>query len=130
MSFEYAKAFESLNMLYVKVLNKILNRIHLTGFWICHGFQICCDSGCTRVLNMSGFIEKTLHHIDAWKGSDYSSSSGSKYARVTEGSKKMMHHRCLTGFQIFLRFWTGHGSEHARRSIIDIWYGSKYASSS
>ena len=43
--------------------------------------------------------------------------------------QKILHHRCLTGFQIFLRFWTFHGSKYARvtqgseqlRSIIDIW---------
>ena len=29
---------------------------------------------------MSGFIKNTLHHIDAWQGSDY--SSGSAYIRV------------------------------------------------
>ena len=32
------------------------------------------------VLNMSSFIKKTLHHIDAWQGFDY--SSGSEYTRV------------------------------------------------
>ena len=29
---------------------------------------------------MSGFIKKTLHHIDAWQDTDY--SSGSAYNRV------------------------------------------------
>ena len=29
---------------------------------------------------MSGFIKKTLHHIDAWQGTDC--SSGSVYTRV------------------------------------------------
>ena len=48
-----------------------------------------------RVLNMSGFIKKTLHHIDAWQGSDYSSVSA--YTRVLnlpvlhKVVKKMLH---------------------------------------
>ena len=103
-------------MLYLRVLNKILHRIYLTGFWIYHGFKICQGSEYIRVLNMSGFIKKTLHHIDAWQGTDY--SSGSAYTRVLnmpglhKALKKMLHHRCLTGFQIFLRFWTCHGSKY------------------
>ena len=35
-------------MLYLRVLNKILYRIHLTGFY--HGFEICQDSEYIRVL--------------------------------------------------------------------------------
>ena len=38
---------------------------------------------------MSGFIKKSLHHIDAWQGTDYSSGSAyqdSKYAKVMQGS--------------------------------------------
>ena len=46
-----------------RVLNKILHRIYLTGF-----------------LNVSDFIKKTLNHIHAWQGSDY--SSGSAYTKV------------------------------------------------
>ena len=67
-------------MLKLKVLNKILHRIHLTGFWIYRDFKIFQDSEYIMVLNMSGFIKKTLHHIDAWQGSDY--SLGSTYTRV------------------------------------------------
>ena len=67
-------------MLYLKVLNKILHRIYLTGFWIYHGFKICQGSEYITVLNMSGFIKKPLLDIDAWQGSDY--SSGSAYTRV------------------------------------------------
>ena len=116
-------------MLYLRVLNKILHRIYLTGFWIYHGFKICQGSEYIRVLNMSGFIKKTLHHIDAWQGTDY--SSGSAYTRVLNMPglhkvlKKMLHHRCLTGFQIFLRFWTCHGFKYAR-----VTQGSEHASSS
>ena len=65
---------------------------------------------------MSGFIKKTLHHIDAWQGSDY--SSGFAYTKVVnipglhKVLKKMLHHRWLTGFQVFFRFWTCHGSKY------------------
>ena len=67
-----------------RVLNKILHRIYLTGFWIYHGFKICQGSGYTKVPNISGFIKKTLHHI------------------------------CVTGLRIFLRFWIWQGSKYAR----------------
>ena len=77
LSSEYAKV---LNMLNLRDLNKILHRVYLTGFWIYHGFKICQGSEYIRVLNMSGFIKKTLHHIDAWQGTDY--FSGSAYTRV------------------------------------------------
>ena len=46
--------------------------------------------------------------IDTWQGSEY--SSGSQYTRILimpvlhKVLKKMLHHRCLTGFWIFLRF--------------------------
>ena len=112
LSSEYAKCIRSLNMLYLRVLNKILRRIYLTGFWIYHGFKICQGSECIRVLNMSGVVKKTLHHIDAWQGTDY--SSGSAYTRVLtmpglhKVLKKMLHHRCLTGLKIFLSFWAYH----------------------
>ena len=109
------ECIRSLNMLYFRILNKILYRI---GFWIYHGFKICQGFEYIRVLNMSSFIKKTLHHIDAWQGTDY--SSGSAYTRVLnmpwfyKALKKMLHHRCLTGFQIFLRFWTCHDLKYAR----------------
>ena len=67
---------------------------------------------------MSGFIKKTLHHIDTWLGSDYSPGSG--YTMVlnmpglNEVLKNTMHNKCLAGFQIFFRFWTCHGSKYAR----------------
>ena len=92
-----------------RVLNKILHRIYLAGFWIYHRFKICQGSECTRVLNMPEFIKKTLHHADAWQGSEY--FSGPEYARALNMSglrkvlKRMVHHRCLTGFTIFFRFW-------------------------
>ena len=44
-------------MLHLRGLNKILHCIYLTGF--------CRGSGYVRVLNMSDFIKKTLHQIDA-----------------------------------------------------------------
>ena len=80
--------------------------------------KICQGSEYIRVLNMLGFIKKTLHRIDAWQGTDY--SSGHVYTRVLnmlrlhKVLKKMLHHRYLTGFQIFLRFWTCHGFKYAR----------------
>ena len=67
-------------MLYLRVLNKIFHRIYLTGFLIYHGFKICQSSEYIRVLNISGFIKKTLHHIYALQGTDY--FSGSAYTRV------------------------------------------------
>ena len=112
------ECISSLNILHLRVLNKILSRIYLTELWVYRGFKICQDSEYIRVLNMSGFIKKTLHHLDVWQGSDY--SSGSAYTRVLNMPglykvlKKILHHRCLTGFQIILRFWTCHGSKYAR----------------
>ena len=67
-------------MLYFRVLNKIFPRIYLTGFLIYHGFKIFQSFEYIRVLNMSGFIKKTLYHIDVCHGTDY--SSGSAYTRV------------------------------------------------
>ena len=52
-------------MLYLRVLNKILHRIYLTGFSISCSFKICQSSEYMRFFNMSGFVKKTLHHIDA-----------------------------------------------------------------
>ena len=98
-------------MLYLRVLNKMLHHIYLKGFWIYHGFKICQGSEYIKVLNMSRFIKKTLHHIDAWQGSNYSSGSG--YTRVLNMPglhkvlKKMLHYRCWTGFKY------SSGSEHA-----------------
>ena len=72
------------------------------------GFKICQGSVYSRVLNMSGFIKKTLRHIDASQGTKY--SSGSAYTKVLHLAglhkvlKKILHHRWLTGLQIFLRF--------------------------
>ena len=121
LSSEYGKVLNvsgSLNMLYLRVLNKIPHHICLTGFLIYHSFKICQGSEYIKVLNMSRFIKKTLHHIDVWQGSNY--SSGSAYTRVLNMPglhkvlKKMLHHRCWTGFQIFLLFWTCHSSKYAR----------------
>ena len=84
----------------------------MAGFWIYHDLKIYQGSEYIRFLNMSGFIRTTLHHIDAWQGTDY--SSGSAYTRVLNVPglhkvlKKMLHHSCLTGFQTFPRFWTCH----------------------
>ena len=82
--------------------------MHLTGFWINHGFKICQNSEYIRVLNMPGFIKKTLHNIDAWQSSDY--SSGSAYIRDLN----------IPGLQKVLKRWC----------IIDAWQGSKYSSGS
>ena len=111
MNFWSSEGFEcirSLNMLYVRILNKRLYHIYLTGFWIYHGFKICQGSNYMRVLNMSGFIMKTLHHIDAWQDSDY--SSGSAYTRVLN--------------------MPGLHKVHKKCCIIDTWQDSKYSSSS
>ena len=105
--FEYIR---SLNMLYFRVLNKILHRIYLTGFWIYHGFKICQGSEYIRVLNMSGFIKKTPHHIDAWQGSDYS------IPQVLQ----------IPGFQIC----EGYTRFLKKCCIIDAWQDSKYSSGS
>ena len=99
-------------MLYLRVLNLYF----MVYIW--QGFKICQGSEYIKVLNMSGFIKKTQHHIDAWQGTDY--SSGSAYTRVLNMPglhkvlKKMLHHRCSTGLQIFLRFKTCHGFKYSR----------------
>ena len=113
--FEYIR---SQNMLCLRVLNKIIHCIYLTGLWIYHSFIICLSSKHIGVLNMSAFIKKTLHHIVAWQGTDYSSDSA--YTRVLnmlglhKVLNKMLHHRCLTGSQMFFRFWTCHGFKYAK----------------
>ena len=105
-------------MLYLRVLNKILHWIYFAEFWIYRGFKICQGSEYIRVLSLSCFIKKTLHHIDVWESSEY--SSGSACTRVLnlpglhKVLKKTLHHRCLTGFQIYLRFWTWHGCIYVR----------------
>ena len=95
------KGFEcirSLNMLYLRVMNKVLYPIYFTEFWINHCFKICHATEYIRVLNMPGFINKTLHHIDARQGTDY--SSGFAYIRVLnmpglhKAILRMLHHRC------------------------------------
>ena len=57
---------------------------------------------------MSGFIKKTLHHIDTWQGSYCSSVSAYNSVlnmpMLHKVLKKILHHRCLTGLQIFLKF--------------------------
>ena len=78
LGFWICQGFEcirSLNRLCLRVLDKILLTMYLTGFWIYHGFKICQGSEYVRILNISGLIKKILHHIDAWHGSDYSSGS-------------------------------------------------------
>ena len=56
--------------------------------------------------------------IDVWQGSEY--SSGSEYIRILNMPglhkvlKKMLHHRCLTGSRIFVRFWIWQGSRYSR----------------
>ena len=98
-------------MLYLRVLNKILHHICLTGFWIYHGFKICQGSEYIKVLNMSRFIKKTLHHIDAWQGSNY--SSGSAYTRVLNmpGLHKVLKKCCIIDAGQDSNYsW---GSEHA-----------------
>ena len=95
-------------MLYLGVLNKTLHRIYLAGFWIYHVFKVCQGSEYAR------FHQENT----AWQGTDYFSRSA--YTRVLsmpglyKALKKILHHRCLTGFQIFLRFWTCHGFKYAR----------------
>ena len=76
-------------MLYLTVLNKILYRIYLTGFWIYHGSKIFQGSEYIRVLNMSGFIKKTIHHIDAWQGTDYSPGSACTKVLNMPGLRKV-----------------------------------------
>ena len=52
-------------MPYLRVLNITTSLFYLTGFSIYHGFKICQGPEYFRVLNMTDFIKKTLHHIDA-----------------------------------------------------------------
>ena len=54
-----------------EILNGTLHFLCNAGYWIYHGFKICQGFEYIRVLNMPGCIKKTLHHIDAWQGSNY-----------------------------------------------------------
>ena len=94
-------------MLYLRVLNKILYRIHLTGFWIYHGFEICQDSEYIRVLKCQASLRKPYHR-DAWQSSDY--SSGSTYTRILN----------MPELQKVFKKWC----------IIVAWQDSKYSSGS
>ena len=51
--FEYIR---SLNMLYFRVLNKILHRIYLTVFWIYHGDETCQGSQYVRLFIYFQFV--------------------------------------------------------------------------
>ena len=120
-----------LHMVLHKLYFKVSHYFECLEFWICWGFE-CIRSlnmlkyfivyiwqgfeyttvpKYVRVLNMSGFIKKTLHYIDAWQGTDY--SSGSVYTRVQnmlglhKPCKKMLDHRSLTDSKY------SSGSEHA-----------------
>ena len=104
------ECIRNLNMLYLRVLNVdissyLFDRImniqrfpNVPGFWIC------------QVSLRRRYVMQML-----WQGSDYSSVSA--YARVLnipglhKVLKKILHHRCLTEFQIFLKFGTCHGSK-------------------
>ena len=63
---------------------------------------------------MSGFIKKTLYHIDAWQGTDY--SSGFAYTRVL--NMPVLHN--ILGFTRLFK----------KCCIIDAWQHSKYSSGS
>ena len=65
-------------MLYLRVLN--IN----TSSYLFHRIINIPRSQNMPGLNMSGFIKKKLHHVDARQGSDYSSDFA--YTRVTQGS--------------------------------------------
>ena len=82
-------------MLYLRVLNKIRHGIYLTGFWLHLGFKICQGSKCIRILNMSGFIKKTLHHIDAWQSTDYFSGSGYTRVLICQGYTNFLRKCCM-----------------------------------
>ena len=88
--------------------------LYLKGFWI----KYFIYTYLTGFLNVSDFIKKTLNHIDAWPGSDY--SSGSAYTKVLDmpGLQEVLNKndvsKILSAFQIFLRFSTCHGSKYAR----------------
>ena len=81
---------------------------------------------------MSGFIKKTLPHIDAWQGTDY--ASGSAYTMVPNmpGLHKILKTCCIIDTWPDSKYSSG--SEHAtilicqvytslwtKPSIIDIW---------
>ena len=72
--------FVTYDYVYHSLLISPTTTIYLTGFWIYHGFKKCQGSEHISVQNISGFIKKTLHHVDAWQSTDY--SSGSAYTRV------------------------------------------------
>ena len=67
-----------------------------------HGYKICKGSEYIRVLNISGFIKKTLNQIDLWQDSKY--SSGSEHVTVLNmsGLHKVLnntfYYRYLIGF--------------------------------
>ena len=96
-------------MLYLRILNintssYLFHRtLNIPRFRNMPGF-----SKYIRVLNMSGFTKRTLHHTDAWQGSDYSSGFG--YTRVLNipGLGKVLKKFC----------------------IIDDWQNSKHSSGS
>ena len=67
-----------------------------------YGYKICRSSEYIRVLNISGFIKKTLNQIDLWQDSKY--SSGSEHVTVLNmpGLHKVLnntlYYRYLIGF--------------------------------
>ena len=69
-------------MLYLGVVNKISYRIYIYIYiYIWQSSEYATVSKYVRVLNMSVFIKKALHHIDCIY-------QGSKYAKVTQGSEQ------------------------------------------
>ena len=83
---------------------------YLVRFWICLFLRINQSGEYNRVLNISG-LHKNLN--------------------------KIFHDRCLTVLWICLWFWICQGFKYARLhmilkefSVIDIWQGLEYASSS
>ena len=67
---------------------------------------------------MSGFIKKTLHHIDAWQGTDY--SSGSTYTKVLNIPGL---HKVLKKMNCIIDAW----EDSKYSQALKICHGSKYA---
>ena len=83
-------------MLYLRVLNINTSSYLFDRVLNIPRFQIFHSSEYIRVLDMSGFIKKTLHHIHAWQGSDH--TSGSVYVRVLNipGLHKVLKHNAAS----------------------------------
>ena len=113
----------------------MLHLRHLAGFWICFDFRIYQSSEYTRFPNISGLhkVLKKYFVIDVWQYSEYALDL--EYVTVLDmlGShkvvNKILHHKYLTGFWIYLEFWkyqcyTGFCR---KQPAIHVWQVSEYS---